>query len=129
MGRSLFACATKQSCHETSKGLRQTEISSTVITIMINRFRFTALNEEVSGVVRAEIARQRRDQKEISTLLGIHPNVLGRKGRREVAFSTGELMEVANALGLSAAEITREAEQHTSTWTPPRSRPRPRRLI
>lgn len=86
-----------------------------VIAMMTNRIGFATLDEEVSGVVRAEIARHRRDQKEISTILGIHPNVLGRKVRGEVAFSTGELVEVANALGLSAAEIMREAEQRFRT--------------
>ena len=37
------------------------------------------LVEEISGTVRAQIARQRRDQKDIAKALGLHPNVFGRK--------------------------------------------------
>lgn len=62
-------------------------------------------------MIRAEIARQRRDQKEIATALGLHSNVFGRKVRGEVAFAAGELLEVACALGLSAGEIIQEAEE------------------
>lgn len=75
-----------------------------------NRVRFTTLDEEISGIIRAEIARQRRDQKQIAATLGLHPNVLGRKVRGEVAFSAGELSEVTRSLGLSAADIVKEAE-------------------
>lgn len=98
------------SSHANRNGLRQTEIGSTVGGMKSNRVRFATLDEEVSGVVRAEIARQRRDQKEIAASLDLHPNVFGRKVRGEVAFSAGELLEVAHSLGLSAAEITKEAE-------------------
>ncbi|MCD4557641.1 hypothetical protein [Schaalia sp. lx-100] len=78
--------------------------------MIVNRVGFATLDEELSGVVRAELARFRLDQKEIANKIQMHPNVFGRKCRGEVAFSTGELTAVAHAIGTTASALTHEAE-------------------
>lgn len=78
--------------------------------MLVNRNRFAALDQEVSGALRAEIARRRVSQVSIAETVGMHPNVLGRKIRGDVAFSAGELGGIASVLDLTGAEIMRRAE-------------------
>lgn len=76
-----------------------------------NPIRFADLDQEVSGVVRAELGRARISQGEMASEIGMHPNVFGRKCRGQVAFSPAELAIVAERLGLTAAALTADAEQ------------------
>ena len=76
-----------------------------------NPIRFADLDQEVSGVVRAELGRARISQGEMASEIGMHPNVFGRKCRGQVAFSPAELAVVAERLGLTAATLTADAEE------------------
>lgn len=76
-----------------------------------NPIRFADLDQEVSGVVRAELGRARISQGEMASEIGMHPNVFGRKCRGQVAFSPAELAVVAERLGLTAAALTADAEE------------------
>ena len=76
-----------------------------------NPIRFTTLDQEVSGVVRAELGRARISQGEMASEIGMHPNVFGRKCRGQVAFSPAELAVVAEHLGLTASALTADAEE------------------
>ena len=73
-----------------------------------NPIRFADLDQEVSGVVRAELGRARISQGEMASEIGMHPNVFGRKCRGQVAFSPAELAE---RLGLTASALTADAEE------------------
>lgn len=77
-----------------------------------NRSGFTqTFDEEVSGAVRAEMARARLAQATVAETIHMHPNVFGRKYRGESAFAPSELAAVAHLMGLSAADLTSEAER------------------
>ena len=76
-----------------------------------NPIRFATLDQEVSGVVRAELGRARISQGEMASEIGMHPNVFGRKCRGQVAFSPAELAVVAEHLGLTASALTADAEE------------------
>ena len=76
-----------------------------------NPIRFVTLDQEVSGVVRAELGRARISQGEMASEIGMHPNVFGRKCRGQVAFSPSELAVVAERLGLTASALTADAEE------------------
>lgn len=54
--------------------------------------------------------------------IGMHPNVFGRKCRGHVAFSPSELALVAERLGMTAADLTAEAERRFNSIAPSRSR-------
>ena len=79
-----------------------------------NRVRFATFDEVLAGVVRAELARLRLEQKEVANQMNMHPNVFGRKCRGEVAFSTGELSAVARIVGTTAGALTQDAETRFS---------------
>lgn len=75
-----------------------------------NRIGFTALDQRISGVVRALLAVEQVDQKVVADAIGMHANVFGRKCRGESAFSNGELHAVATFFNLSASDLVRQAE-------------------
>lgn len=76
----------------------------------INPNRFAAaIDEIVASEVRAEIARQKTKQKYLADKLGLHPNIIGRKVRGEVAFTVPELCAVAIALGIDPTVILNRA--------------------
>ena len=66
-----------------------------------NPIRFATLDQELSGVVRAELGRARISQGEMASEIGMHPNVFGRKCRGQVA----------ERLGLTASALTADAEE------------------
>lgn len=74
----------------------------------VNRNEF---DQDISGQVRAEIARASVSKKWVAERIGMHVNVLRRKCRGDVAFTAGELNRVAHALGTTAKEITAQAER------------------
>lgn len=76
-----------------------------------NRIGVSTLDEEVSGVVRAEMGRSRIGQSEMARAIGMHQNVFGRKYRGESKFSSSELAAIAHKLNLTAATLTAEAER------------------
>lgn len=82
-----------------------------------NPIRFLDLDQEVSGVVRAELGRARISQGQMARDIGMHPNVFGRKCRGYVAFSPSELALVADRLGTTAAILTAEAERRFNDIT------------
>ncbi|QHO91960.1 hypothetical protein CWT12_12445 [Actinomyces sp. 432] len=75
-----------------------------------NPIRFCGIDQEVSGVVRAELSRAHISQAEMARRLHMHPNVFGRKARGQVAFSAAELVDVAAELGTTAAALIDEAD-------------------
>ena len=92
-------------------GFDENRIGFHHIAMPPNPIRFTTLDQEVSGVVRAELGRARISQGEMASEIGMHPNVFGRKCRGQVAFSPAELAVVAEHLGLTASALTADAEE------------------
>lgn len=60
---------------------------------------------DVAGVVRAELARQRKQQKSLRELLGISRTSMHRRMTGEAQFDAQELVIIANYLGLSIADL------------------------
>jgi len=71
-------------------------------------------NQTLAGELRATLAREQRSQLWLSQKTGINPTTLGRKLRGDVSFSTDELMDVASALGMSAAGFIAKIESSRS---------------
>lgn len=76
-----------------------------------NRNGFATLDEELSGVVRAEMSRAKISQREMALRIGMHPNVFGRKYRGEVGYQPSELSAIGNQLSINGTELMREAER------------------
>jgi transcriptional regulator with XRE-family HTH domain len=67
-------------------------------------------NEIVAGEVRAEMARQKRSQDNLSAELGWTQAFLSRRLTGKNAFSTDEIEAVARALGVPLAQLADPAQ-------------------
>ncbi|SBT64257.1 BetR domain-containing protein [Micromonospora sediminicola] len=61
--------------------------------------------DHVSSEVRAELARQRRPQRDIAELLGISVNQVSERIRGDVEWRVSELVLVAELLGVPVAQF------------------------
>lgn len=81
----------------------------------INRNGLADYDERIAAEVRAQMARENTSQKTLAEMVGKHPNIIGRKVRGEVPFSSAELSKVARALHTTAAQLITDAERRMST--------------
>lgn len=61
--------------------------------------------EHVSSEIRAELARQRRPQRDIAELLGISVNQVSERVRGDVDWRVTELVQVAELLGVPVTQF------------------------
>lgn len=67
-------------------------------------------NEALGAVIRATRIRLNISQEKLAETAKLHRNAMGRIERCEVVVSTGTLWLIADALGVPASELMREAE-------------------
>lgn len=60
---------------------------------------------DIAGTVRAELARQRKQQKELQAKLGISRTSMARRLSGESPFDANELVIVAEFLGLAVGDL------------------------
>ncbi|MGJ9505421.1 helix-turn-helix domain-containing protein, partial [Actinotignum schaalii] len=70
-----------------------------------------SLVDSIAAEVRAEMARKKQKISTLSESIGMHPNVLGRKVRGDVEFTSSDLAEICLALNVPLPELLRRAEE------------------
>jgi transcriptional regulator with XRE-family HTH domain len=60
---------------------------------------------DISGTIRAELARQRKSQQDLQTRLGLSRSSMYRRLTGEAQFDAAELVIVAEFLGVTVAEL------------------------
>ncbi len=71
-------------------------------------------DHNLAGELRAALGREQRSQRWLSEKTGISPTALGRKLRGDTSFTIDELLDVAHALGVSAASIIEAIDSEPS---------------
>lgn len=64
---------------------------------------------DVSGNIRAELARQRKTQEHLAAVLGITRQAISRRMRGYVVFDIDELRKIAHYLDVPLAELIDDA--------------------
>jgi transcriptional regulator with XRE-family HTH domain len=64
------------------------------------------LNESIASEVRAEMARRSLTQTDLAARLGWNQSMLSRRLSGEVAFSTTDIEQLANALSVPLGQLT-----------------------
>lgn len=68
-----------------------------------------SLTHRVAAEVRAEMARQRVNQREVAKILGVSQPQVSQRLRGEIAFDTEELEKLARAFQVSASQFVPDA--------------------
>ena len=78
------------------------------------------LNEAVAGEIRAELARRQWSQVELATRMGVDQMWLSRRLRAVKPLTLTEFEAIAQALGLTPADLMGAAARRPGQPTPPR---------
>lgn len=84
----------------------------------MNPPRYTDLDQAVASEVRAEMARQKITATDLASKIGMVRATLSDRINGHIAFSAGELVSVAGALGITASDLTGEAERQMQRRVP-----------
>lgn len=64
-----------------------------------------SLTQRVASEIRAEMGRRQLSQADLGLVLGIHRTQISKRLRGELAFTTVELDQIAEALGISVDRL------------------------
>ena len=77
-------------------------------------FQTELARQVIAGEVRAEMARQRKQAKELAVDIDMTPASLSRKLNGAYGFTVDELLRIAHALGIPASRLLAPTEQQAS---------------